>query len=126
MQRHNRGLTTIYNWFHDPGCDYPDLLQLREMHKGLDRAVLGAYGWIDIPTACEFIPEFDEANEDEHSSGRRRRYRYRWTDEIRDEVLARLLDLNRQRALEEGQLPIERPVFARPVGPEQKARSRKA
>jgi hypothetical protein len=30
-----------------------------------------------------------------------RKWRYRWPDEFRDEVLARLLELNRQRAEQE-------------------------
>ena len=32
---------------------------------------------------------------------RRKPWRYRWPDEIRDEVLGRLLELNAERALEE-------------------------
>ena len=37
---------------------------------------------------------------DENEVGRVRKkpYRYRWPDDLRDEVLARLLELNRQRA----------------------------
>jgi hypothetical protein len=70
----------------------------------MDRAVLDAYGWHDIRPVCEFFPEFgDEEDEDENGRPKREKYRYRWPDEIRDEVLARLLELNRQRALEEGQ-----------------------
>ncbi len=79
----------------------------------MDRAVLDAYGWTDIQPRCEFIPEFDDEEDDEENGRpRRKKYRYRWPDEVRDEVLARLLELNRQRALEEGQLPTEPPVFA--------------
>ena len=37
----------------------------------------------------------------------KKKYRYRWPDEMRDEVLARLLELNRQRALEEGQVVMD-------------------
>jgi hypothetical protein len=33
--------------------------------------------------------------------GRKKPWRYRWPDDFRDEVLARLLELNRQRAEEE-------------------------
>jgi hypothetical protein len=113
MRRENKGLTTIYNWFHDPECDHPGILKLRELHDAMDRAVLNAYGWTDIQPRCEFIPEFDdEDEEDESGRPRRKKYRYRWPDDIRDEVLARLLELNHQRALEEGQLPSEPLVFA--------------
>ena len=71
----------------------------------MDSAVFGAYGWTDIQPECEFIPEFeDEDEEDESGRQRKKKYRYRWPDDVRDEVLARLLELNRQRALEEGQV----------------------
>ncbi|MBX5495628.1 MAG: hypothetical protein IRZ15_09865 [Bryobacteraceae bacterium] len=111
MQRENKGLTAIYNWFHDPECECPDISKLRELHDAMDRAVLDAYGWTDIQPRCEFIPEFDdEEEEDENGRPRRKKYRYRWPDEIRDEVLARLLELNRQRAIEEGQLLPGEPV----------------
>jgi hypothetical protein len=51
---------------------------------------------------CEFLLDYeeDEDDDDESGVGRRRKkpWRYRWPDEFRDEVLARLLELNRQRA----------------------------
>lgn len=65
----------------------------------MDRSVLDAYGWTDIPTDCEFILDYED--EDDESSRRKKPWRYRWPDEIRDEVLARLLDLNGKRAREE-------------------------
>jgi len=63
--------------------------------------VLDAYGWTDLQPVCEFSPEFDEDEDDDDSgSGRakQKKYRYRWPEEIHDEVLARLLALNRERA----------------------------
>ena len=121
MRRENKGLTAIYNWFHDPDSDLPEITKLRELHDALDLAVLDAYGWASIRPRCEFFPEFDdEEQEDENGRVRRKRHRYRWPDEIRDEVLARLLELNRRRALEEGQLPTGPPVFAGVSDPEQK------
>lgn len=105
MTRNNEGLTKTYNRFHDPNENSEEIRRLRELHHSMDRAVLDAYGWQDIQPNCEFIPEFDE-EEDENETGRpkRKRYRFRWPDEIHDEVLALLLDLNRQRALEEGEM----------------------
>jgi hypothetical protein len=68
----------------------------------LDRCVLDAYGWTDVQPRCEFIPAFDdEGEEDENGRIREKKYRYRWPDEIRDEILARLLELNRRQALGE-------------------------
>jgi len=67
---------------------------------------LGAYGWTDLYPACEFLLEYEEEEDKEQPARRRRKpWRYRWPDEFRDEVLARLLELNRQRAIEEGQVP---------------------
>ena len=70
----------------------------------MDRAVLDAHGWTDIPTDCEFLLDHEV---DEEESGRRKKpWRYRWPDEVRDEVLARLLELNAQRAAEEALAPL--------------------
>jgi hypothetical protein len=115
MANNDKGLTKTYNCFHDPTEESADIRRMRELHDAMDRAVLDAYGWQDIRPVCAFFPEFDdEEEEDENGRPKRRKYRCRWIQEIQDEVLARLLDLNRQRALEEGQLltavqPIDAP-----------------
>jgi hypothetical protein len=100
MVRRDEGLTRMYNRFHDPTEKAGDIVELRRLHAALDRAVLDAYGWSDVPPACDFFPEHadEEEAKDEGGRSRRRRYRYRWPDEVRDAVLARLLELNRQRA----------------------------
>lgn len=98
MTRLDEGLTKIYNRFHNPDETDADVLRLRELHGEMDRAVLAAYGWSDIPTVCEFIPEGDDEDDDEESeTSRKRKYRYRWPDEVREKVLARLLALNAER-----------------------------
>jgi hypothetical protein len=126
MQTRNKGLTATYNEFHNPDSDWPEIVDLRELHDAMDRAVLDAYGWTDVQACCDFIPEFDdEDDEDENGHPRRKKYRYRWPDEVRDDVLARLLELNRQRALEEGRMPTEPPVFAGSDPEPQKNGSRK-
>ena len=57
-------------------------------------------------------PEFDDEDEgDQNGRPKKKKYRYRWPDEIHDDVLARLLALNRQCALEEGQLLAVRAIF---------------
>jgi len=99
MVRHNEGLTTTYNRFHDPTEDNLGILRLRELHAVLDSAVLAAYGWSDLPTACEFIPDYQEVNADGEPVAKS--IRYRWSDAVRDEVLARLLKLNAERAMQE-------------------------
>ena len=99
MVMNNEGLTKTYNRFHDPDERNPDIAELRTLHAAMDRAVLDTYGWTDIPTECEFLPEHDD--DDEGSSRRKKRYRYRWPDPVHDEVLGRLMELNAERAEEE-------------------------
>ena len=73
----------------------------------MDRAVLDAYGWNDISTDCEFLLDYEI---DEETWGRKKKpYRYRWPDDVRDEVLARLLELNAERAAEEARAGIAKP-----------------
>jgi N-6 DNA Methylase len=106
MVRNNEGLTKTYNRFHEPDERSLDILRLRELHNIMDRAVLDAYGWMDLKPACEFILDYEEQDDEENGTGsfsrtRRKPWRYRWPDDFRDEVLARLLELNKQRAEQE-------------------------
>jgi len=96
MVRNNEGLTKTYNRFHDPVERNLDIVKLRELHAAMDRAVLDAYGWSDIHPVCEFLLDYEI--EEEEYANRKKPYRYRWPDDIHDEVLARLLELNAQRA----------------------------
>lgn len=106
MINNNQGLTATYNRFHDPNEYDHAILKLRELHDQMDRSVLDAYGWQDITINCEFLLE--DEDEDESSTGainkkggKKNPYRYRWIDDIHDEVLARLLALNEERYQEE-------------------------
>lgn len=106
MIRNNEGLTKTYNRFHNPEDRSTDILKLRELHAAMDKAVLEAYGWQDLAdiATCEFLLDYaEDEDDDDVTSGRRRKkpWRWRWPDDFRDEVLARLLELNRQRAEEE-------------------------
>ena len=99
MVRNGEGMTRTYNRFHDPDETDPGITELRDLHAAMDRAILDAYGWNDIPTDCEFL--LDYAIDEEQWDRRKKPYRYRWPDATRDEVLARLLELNAARAAEE-------------------------
>jgi hypothetical protein len=105
MLKRNEGMTKTYNLFHDPEEKSPDFLQLRALHAAMDRAMLNAYGWTDLNPTCEFLLDYEdeEDDDDENPSKKKRKkpWRCRWPDEIRDEVLARLLKLNAERAEEE-------------------------
>ena len=97
--RNDEGLTKTYNRFHDPEVRDPDILKLRELHAAMDRAVLDAYGWTDVPTDCDFL--LDHEIDEEEWGKKKKPYRYRWPDEVRDDVLGRLLELNAKRGREE-------------------------
>lgn len=102
----DEGLTKTYNRFHDPHETSPDIKNLRDLHDEMDRAVLRAYGWHDLAekATCEFLLDYEEEEDDDPTakkSKRKKPWRYRWPDDFRDEVLARLLELNEHRAEEE-------------------------
>ena len=59
----------------------------------MDDAVLRAYGWDDLADCAQ--PEFVEQDADE---GKQAKTRLDWPSEFKDEVLARLLALNAERA----------------------------
>lgn len=96
MVEANEGMTKTYNRFHDPAERSPAIVRLRELHAEMDAAVLRAYGWDDLAEIAEarFLTEADEPE-----------YAYQgrlfWPAPFRDQVLARLLDLNRERAAQE-------------------------
>ena len=116
MIRHDQGLTKTYNRFHNPQDTTEPIARLRQLHAALDRAVFRAYGWDDLAdtAGCQFQPEgfgsHHGANDLTGNSsaprdiGRRQpkpRWRLSWPDDLRDEVLARLLELNEKDARKE-------------------------
>ena len=126
MVKNNQGLTDTYNRFHDPDERHPDIEKLRALHQQMDIAVLKAYGWEDLTLTCGFDLDYfdlepenlppdlqariDNNNfffETAHSASVFQSYvktgkkslpwRYRWPQELHDEILARLLELNAKR-----------------------------
>lgn len=93
MVERGEGLTKTYNRFHDRGQNAPHIARLRELHSEMDAAVLRAYGWDDLAEMAH--PEFIEQDADE---GKQAKTRFDWPSEFKDEVLARLLALNAERA----------------------------
>ena len=61
MQDTNKGMTKVYNQFHDPKERSPAIRRLQELHTAMDRAVLATYSWTDIDTACVFDLDWCEA-----------------------------------------------------------------
>lgn len=79
------GLTDVYNLVHDVGTEDGDIVRLRELHVDLDHAVRDAYGWKDLPLDHGFHPVRGQGE------------RFTFSPEAADEVLDRLLELNRDR-----------------------------
>jgi hypothetical protein len=85
------GLTALYNLVNSPEVMAdPDINSLRSLHRQIDKAVMGAYGWGDIPLEHGF-----------HTY----RQMERWTvsPAARVEILDRLLEENHRRAALEAQ-----------------------
>jgi hypothetical protein len=104
MIKNNEGLTKTYNRFHDPDERDGRIQTLRQLHAEMDRAVLDAYGFRDIPTTYEFLLDHEDASDDDDEGGKKKKrkpYRYRFPDPVRDDLLARLIELNRERAEDE-------------------------
>jgi type I restriction-modification system DNA methylase subunit len=64
MVSNNEGLTSTYNRFHDPAETSSGLHELRRLHGEMDQAVLAAYAWSDVPTACGFGLDYLDTEDD--------------------------------------------------------------
>ena len=80
------GLTSVYNFVHDPDVRADeDIRQMRALHVELDVAVRDAYGWSDLDLQHGF------------HQVRGQGLRFTFSPSAADEVLDRLLELNKQR-----------------------------
>jgi hypothetical protein len=84
-----RGLTNTYNELTDPACGEPRILELRDLHQRMERAVLDAYGWTDlaVPPYCPLSDADQQA-----------------IQAFEDEVVERLYVLNAERSRDEVRL----------------------
>jgi hypothetical protein len=106
MVARNEGMTKTYNRFHDRSETAEDIRRLRELHAAMDHAVLEAYGWHDLVSGAE--PIFLTGSNEETQSYKDRFF---WISDFRDEIIARLLALNAERAAALGRL-CHRPAAA--------------
>jgi len=88
MAARNQGITQTYNRFHDQAELSAEILEMRQLHVEMDRAVATAYGWNDLDLTHGFR---------ETKQG----IRFTMSESARREVLDRLLALNHQRHAEE-------------------------
>jgi len=101
MVRNKQGLTATYNRFHDPLEMSAEIKELRLLHEKMDRLVLDSYGWKDLKITTEFLLDYENSGDDEEKSKKKKPWRYRWSESLKEEILARLLALNNARATEE-------------------------
>lgn len=82
------GLTEFYNRFHTSSINGADVDRIRALHKSLDAAVYRAFGWADLPIDHDFraVPYLPESD----------RIRFTISDDVRLEILDRLMGLNRR------------------------------
>lgn len=79
----NIGLTDLYNRFHNSEDSSADIVELRALHVKMDEAVSSSYGWGDIRLDHGF-------------NSARSGIRFTVSEGARQEILQRLLNLNRQ------------------------------
>ncbi len=84
------GLTKTYNRFHSPEDKASGIAQLRKLHGELDYAMRDAYRWQDLGDLGHGFHEV-----------RGQGIRFTFAPEIADEILDRLLELNKERYLAE-------------------------
>lgn len=106
MTLNNEGLTKTYNRFHDPNENSAIITELRKLHEVLDSEVLNAYGWNDLELKYDFILDYEE--EDDDTANKKKPFRYKFTPELHDELLARLMKLNHERYEEEVRLGLHK------------------
>jgi len=96
------GLTKLSNRLNSQDDHSPEMIRLRELHAAMDKAVLDAYGWTDIVPAYEYSGDYE--NED----GTPGSVRLNFAEEVRDDILKRLLALHAERIKsEQAQAPAE-------------------
>lgn len=86
MLARRTGLTASYNLVSDPHVRDADVVELRDIHRALDRCVLRAYGWDDL---------LDRLDHGIRPAGRELRYTI--GEPARREILDRLVALNHER-----------------------------
>jgi hypothetical protein len=88
-QSNGLGLTELMNAIHRPENGDGRIAELRECLQHIDAEVMEAYGWSDLDAAFDFREiEGLQAND---------RWRFCLRDDVRTELICRLLKLNRER-----------------------------
>ena len=95
MESTNKGLTKVYNDFHDPQKQETVIQELRRLQQEVNGAVCKTYGWTDLELACGFhavgyLPDGSNT-------------RFTISEATRLEIMRRLSKLNKARFEEQSQ-----------------------
>ena len=105
MVERDLGLTSVYNRVHEPSELRDDgITRLRDLHIDLDLAVRDAYGWSDLDLGHGFYEVRGQG------------VRFTFSPEGADEVLDRLLELNKARYEAEVAAGLHKPTKTAKVG----------
>ncbi|MEU2264569.1 DNA methyltransferase [Streptomyces sp. NPDC019645] len=105
MLARNMGLTDTYNLVHSPDCQDEDIVELRRIHKEIDKATVEAYGWHDLLDDSGKTPPGDPTHETLpldhgfHETDQGTRYTIGLL--ARTEIIDRLRQLNHQAYADE-------------------------
>lgn len=114
MLARNMGLTDTYNLVHDPDCQDQDIIELRRIHREIDRAAVAAYGWYDLlddsgqTSPADPIHEAYPLGHGFHETDQGIRYTIGLL--ARTEIIDRLRQLNHQAYADEVRLGLHKGV----------------
>lgn len=91
---HRCGLTDVMNSVHSRDSNDARIAELKTLFETIDRHVAAAYGWTDIDVGYEFC-------ELRSTSGDVAQQRFSVSDDVREEMLRRLVALNKSKHEEE-------------------------
>ncbi|WP_286157409.1 Eco57I restriction-modification methylase domain-containing protein [Streptomyces somaliensis] len=114
MLRRGVGLTPVYNLVHNPDCRDEDIVELRRIHREIDKVTLEAYGWFDLLDDSGNTLPADSTHEtfpldhDFHETEQGTRYTIGLL--ARTEIIDRLRQLNHQAYADEVHLGLHKGV----------------
>jgi hypothetical protein len=101
LETSNIGLTELYNRFHEPEDQSPEIKRLRDLQVNLDEAVIKAYRWSGIDLEHDWIKTVTTEEKKNKKTGKVRTiekvdWRFTISENAKQEVLRRLLKLNHE------------------------------
>ncbi|MBT2477517.1 Eco57I restriction-modification methylase domain-containing protein [Streptomyces sp. ISL-94] len=114
MAARNLGLTDTYKLFHNPECQDEEIVELRRIHKEIDKGAVEAYGWHDLlDESGETVPvdlTYKTFSLDHGFHETDQGVRYTVGLPARTEIIDRLRQLNHQAYADEVHLGLHKGV----------------